>query len=155
MISWSGVKGKLKEVSGFKETTSRLALALSLGVGIGLSPLYGLHTLMSFIGGFVFKLNKVAIFAAPWIVNPLTIIPIYGTGTAFGAWILGYHKRYNIQEIDVGNSFMALKECGLPLFYSFMLGNMILSVIGVLLSYWLFHYIITKFRKEVGTSVFP
>jgi len=141
------IKNKVKEISGFKEETSNLALALSFGIAIGLSPLYGLHTLLSFVGGFVFKLNKVAVFGAPWIVNPFTFIPIYGSGTAFGAWFLGYHKTH-LKNIDFGDSFYTLKEMGLPLFKSFLLGNMIFAVLGGFLSYWFFLFIISKLRKE-------
>ncbi|MBU1626452.1 DUF2062 domain-containing protein [bacterium] len=143
---FSRVRAKLKQISRFNENTGKLALALSFGVGIGLSPFYGLHTLMSIVCGFLFKLNKVAILTTPWIVNPLTMVPIYGTGSALGAWMLGYHKTH-LQNFNLGNSFMSLGELGMPLFKSFMVGNMILSILGGVLSYWIFHYIITRLRR--------
>jgi uncharacterized protein len=146
------IKSNIKKIADFDDKTERLALALSVGIGIGLSPFYGLHTLMSAAAGFLFKLNKIAVFGAPWIVNPLTMIPIYGFGTAIGAWILGY-KHLNFYVSEEGGSFMTLLKSGLPLFKSFLLGNMVLSLLCGLLSYYVFYYVITRIREQKRRSL--
>jgi uncharacterized protein len=144
----SKFKTMLKKIAGLNEDTKKLSLSLSVGIAIGLSPFYGLHTLMSIAFGFLFKLNKVAVLASPWIVNPFTIVPIYGSGTAFGALILGYHKTH-LKDLNFGDSFIDLERLGVPFFKSFIVGNLIFSVVGGLLSYWIFFFIIKKLRRDI------
>ncbi len=51
--------------------TGRLAIAVGLGVFIGLTPFYGLHTLMALAGAWVLRLNVPVTILATQVANPL------------------------------------------------------------------------------------
>ncbi len=68
----------------------RTALAFSVGVFIAFSPLLGLHTILATLFAFLFRFNKVAIYAGTFVNNPfLTLVPIIVASYAVGAFILG------------------------------------------------------------------
>lgn len=67
----------------------KLALTCALGVFIGISPLIGLHTVMTFLFAWLFSLNVAALFAVSVIINnPWTMVPVYSVDHLFGAWFL-------------------------------------------------------------------
>jgi uncharacterized protein (DUF2062 family) len=66
----------------------RTALAFSVGVFIAFSPLLGLHTLLATLVAFLFRFNKLAIYAGTFVNNPLTLFPVVGASYAVGARML-------------------------------------------------------------------
>lgn len=73
----------------------RLAITFCLGVYIGISPLIGLHTILTFFCGWFFRLSIPALFAVSiFIHNPWTTIPIYALDHFFGVWL------FNLVGID-------------------------------------------------------
>jgi uncharacterized protein (DUF2062 family) len=68
----------------------RTALAFSVGVLIAFSPLLGLHTIPATALAFLFRFNKIAIYAGTFVNNPfLTLVPIILGSYAVGAFLLG------------------------------------------------------------------
>ncbi len=68
----------------------RTALAFSIGVFIAFSPFLGLHTITATLIAFLFRFNKIAIYAGTFINNPfLTLAPIIIASYALGAFALG------------------------------------------------------------------
>jgi uncharacterized protein (DUF2062 family) len=69
----------------------KLALTWALGVFIGISPLIGLHTLMTILFGWMFALSIPALFAVSVLINnPWTMILVYSIDHVFGAWFLNF-----------------------------------------------------------------
>lgn len=67
----------------------RTALAFSIGVFIAFSPFLGLHTITATLIAFLFRFNKIAIYAGTFINNPfLTLVPIIIASYALGALVL-------------------------------------------------------------------
>ena len=54
----------------------KVALAVGLGVFVGVSPLWGLHFALCVLLATAFRLNRVLVYAAANIGNPLTAAPI-------------------------------------------------------------------------------
>src|SRR5690242_1180134 len=70
------------------QSPHKLALTCALGVFIGISPLIGLHTVMTFVFAWVFSLNLAALFAVSILIhNPWTMVPVYSIDHFFGAWL--------------------------------------------------------------------
>lgn len=68
----------------------RTALAFSVGVFIAFSPFLGLHTVLATLLAFLFRFNKVAIYAGTFVNNPfLTLAPIVVASYSLGAFLLG------------------------------------------------------------------
>jgi uncharacterized protein (DUF2062 family) len=116
-----------------QESPQRTALAFALGVFIAFSPAYGLHTAMVVLCTWLFGLNFLALFTGALVNNPWTIIPILGATYWTGALLLGRTDMPNFDWQDL--SFNGIYQQVLPYAAPFMLGGLVLSVLGALLSY--------------------
>lgn len=70
------------------EEPSRLAAGMAVGVFIGITPFYGLHTLLALAAAFVFRLNKAATITGAWINLPWFAPFVYGFCLKLGEAIL-------------------------------------------------------------------
>ena len=67
----------LRRLLAIDDPPERTALAFSVGVFIAFSPFLGLHTIMATALAFLFRFNKIAIYAGTFINNPFfTLVPI-------------------------------------------------------------------------------
>jgi len=123
----------LRQVLHLQEPPQRTALAFALGVFIAFSPAYGLHTAMVVLCTWLFGLNFLALFTGALINNPWTIIPILGATYWTGALLLGRTDVPNFDWQDL--SFSGIYQQVLPYAVPFILGGLVLSVLGALLSY--------------------
>lgn len=140
----------LRQVLHLQESPQRTAVAFALGVFIAFSPAYGLHTAMVALCTWLFGLNFLALLAGAFINNPWTIIPILGATYWTGAVLLGRTDAPTFDWHDV--SFSGIYHQVLPYAGPFVLGGLVLSVIGALLSYPLAYFFFVKYRQ---TSVAP
>ena len=123
----------LRQVLHLQESPRRTALAFSLGVFIAFSPAYGLHTAIVVLCTWLFSLNFLAMLTGALINNPWTIIPILGATYWTGALLLGRTDVPNFDWQDM--SFSGIYQQVLPYAAPFVLGGLVLSVFGALLSY--------------------
>ena len=123
----------LRQVLHLQESPQRTALAFALGVFIGFTPAYGLHTAMVVLCTWLFGLNFLALLTGALINNPWTIIPILGATYWTGALLLGRTDVPNFDWQDV--SFSGIYQQVLPYAAPFILGALVLGVLGALLSY--------------------
>ena len=122
----------------------RTALAFSIGVFIAFSPFLGLHTVTATLVAFLFRFNKIAIYAGTFLNNPfLTLVPIIIASYAIGALLLGQPLRMPREGIELlkdphpltveyyrelfGHSWYVIKP--------FALGASVLSVVCSLAAY--------------------
>jgi uncharacterized protein len=82
---------------------------------------------------WLFGLNFLALFTGALINNPWTIIPILGATYWTGALLLGRTEVPSFDWQDM--SFTGIYEQVLPYAAPFLLGGLVLSVLGALLSY--------------------
>lgn len=66
---------------------TREAWAIGLGVFIGCSPLIGLHLAMAIGAGWLFGLNRLKLYLAANLVNPLILPAVLFTEVQSGAWL--------------------------------------------------------------------
>ncbi len=123
----------LRQMLHLQESPQRTALAFALGVFIAFSPAYGLHTAMVVLCTWLFRLNFLALFTGALVNNPWTIIPILGATYWTGALLLGRTDMPHFDWQDL--SFSGIYEQVLPYAAPFILGGLVLSVLGALLSY--------------------
>jgi uncharacterized protein (DUF2062 family) len=84
------LRSSLRRLLALDDPPERTALAFSVGVLIAFSPLLGLHTILATLVAFLFRFNKVAIYAGTLVNNPLlTLVPIILLSYAVGAVLLG------------------------------------------------------------------
>jgi uncharacterized protein (DUF2062 family) len=137
------LRDKIKLILGVKDTPHRISIAFALGIFIGMSPLFGIHTLLGLLVAYLFRLNKLTTIVGVYITNPWTIIPIYTFSTWVGAKCLGVDKL--LPDIDWGNiTFSALmKDLG-PLLMPFLLGTVIIGAFSSVISYIIIYHLVKK-----------
>src|SRR5262249_39111063 len=74
-------------------TPGKVAFAVGVGAFVGCSPLWGLHFALSVLVATLFRLNRMLVYAAANLSNPLTAPPLYfaeiqaGHRLLHGAWL--------------------------------------------------------------------
>src|SRR5919106_6852960 len=83
-------RANFRRLLAIDDPPERTALAFSIGVFIAFSPFLGLHTIAATLIAFLFRFNKIAIYAGTFLNNPfLTLVPIIIASYAIGAFVLG------------------------------------------------------------------
>jgi uncharacterized protein (DUF2062 family) len=70
LFSWRHLRERATHVLHLDEEPSRLAAGMAVGVFIGVTPFYGLHTLLALVAAYVFRLNKVVTITGAWLNLP-------------------------------------------------------------------------------------
>jgi uncharacterized protein len=137
-------RATLRRLLAIDDPPERTALAFSVGVFIAFSPFLGLHTIMATLIAFVFRFNKVAIYAGTFINNPfLTLVPIIVGSYAVGAFILGRPLKIPQEGIELlktprifsGEYYRLIFIQSRYIVEPFAVGGLILSVVCSLLAY--------------------
>ncbi len=117
-----------------EQSPHKLALTCALGVFIGISPLIGLHTVMTFLFAWLFSLNVAALFAVSVIINnPWTMVPVYSVDHLFGTWLFRFlyidYVQYDPVWLESCNVFLKNHTgiSGLSL-TAFLIGGNILAI---------------------------
>ena len=83
-------RATFRRLLAIDDPPERTALAFSIGVFIAFSPFLGLHTIAATLVAFLFRFNKIAIYAGTFLNNPfLTLVPIIVLSYGLGAFMLG------------------------------------------------------------------
>lgn len=124
-----------------EQSPHKLALTCALGVFIGISPLIGLHTVMTFLFAWLFSLNVAALFAVSvFINNPWTMVPVYSLDHLFGTWFFRFlHIDYvQCDPVWLESCNIFLKNhtgiSGLSL-TAFLVGGNILAIVVSIIVY--------------------
>lgn len=132
-IKKKGVKKFLAEdILGSNDSPRKKALSIALGLFIGLSPFWGLHTLLVLGLAFSFKLNKPIAFAFSNISLPPFIPFVLYLSVQTGVWITGEENFFSHENIM--ENLIALQGLKTYLIGSFVLAT-IVSVFSGLIGY--------------------
>lgn len=121
-----------EDILGSKDSPRKKAFSIALGFFIGLSPFWGLHTLLVFGLAFLFKLNKPIAFAFSNISLPPFIPFILYFSVQTGVWITGEENFFVLENIM--DNLVALKGLKTYLIGSFALATLV-SVLSGLIGY--------------------
>ncbi len=125
---------RIRLIFSVKDTPHRISIAFALGIFIGMSPLFGIHTLLGLAVAYVFRLNKLVTIVGVYVTNPWTIIPIYTFSTWVGARCLRINKI--LPDIDWRNITLGgLLNDFAPLLMPFIVGTVLISVLASVVSY--------------------
>lgn len=127
-VKKKGIKKFLAEdVLGSKDSPRKKAFSIALGIFVGLSPFWGLHTLLVLGTALLLKLNKPIAFAFSNISLPPFIPFILYASIQTGAWMLGEKQFFALD--DIADNLLALKGVK-----AYIIGSLTLAVIASLLS---------------------
>jgi uncharacterized protein (DUF2062 family)/2-polyprenyl-3-methyl-5-hydroxy-6-metoxy-1,4-benzoquinol methylase len=108
-------------------TPGKVGSGVGVGVFVGCSPVWGTHLPLSVLLATIFRLNRVIVYAAAYVCNPLTAVPI-----VFAEIQLGHHLLHG-EWIAV--TLAEVRSLGfLGIFADLMLGSVVLgAALGALL----------------------
>lgn len=116
----------LEDILGSTDSPSKKAFSIALGVFIGLSPFWGLHTLLVLFLGFLFKLNKPIAFAFSNVSLPPFIPFIILFSLHIGNWILGEQLSFSLANITSDFDFLTNLK-------TYVVGSLFLAISGALI----------------------
>jgi len=153
-------RAAFRRLLAIDDPPERTALAFSIGIFIAFCPFLGLHTIMATIVAFVFRFNKVAIYAGTFINNPLlTLVPIIIGSYAVGAFLLGRPLKIPDEglallknpRIFTGEYYRQIFVQSRYLVEPFALGGMVLSVVCSLVAYPITLRALRAYRSRKAT----
>jgi uncharacterized protein (DUF2062 family) len=151
------LRSTFRRLLALDDPPERTALAFSIGVFIAFSPLLGLHTILATSVAFLFRFNKVAIYAGTFINNPfLTLVPIIIASYAIGAFILGEPPRIPSEGIELlrnphlltADYYRQLFRESWQIVWPFTIGATLLSVVCSLIAYPVTLWLLRAHRRR-------
>lgn len=126
-----------------QEPPHKKAAAIALGIFVGISPFWGLHTLLVFSLAAVFRLNKVIAFLFSNIsIPPLIPVIVYASYQA-GALISGkgFDWDMKLHKFDTGTEvFMGL--------WQYILGSFALAIVMAFSLWIVFYFLFSVFNQK-------
>ncbi len=153
-------RAAFRRLLAIDDPPERTALAFSIGIFIAFCPFLGLHTIMATIVAFVFRFNKVAIYAGTFVNNPLlTLVPIIIGSYAVGAFLLGRPLKIPDEGLDLlknpriftGEYYRQIFVQSRYLVEPFALGGTVLSVVCSLVAYPITLRALRAYRSRKAT----
>lgn len=132
----------------------KIALSSAIGVYIAFSPFMGFHTLMAFVFAWALSLNiSIVLAVSMFINNPVSMVPVYGSGYVFGVWIVKWFgvdlMGGNPVWLSSFNTWIAESiGRGSISMYAFLCGGNILGIVGGLLAYPIIKYYAQIVQKQ-------
>jgi len=154
-------RSTFRRLLAIDDPPERTALAFSIGVFIAFCPFLGLHTILATFVAFVFRFNKIAIYAGTFINNPfLTLVPIIIGSYAIGAFILGRPLKIPDEGVEMlthpaifsGDYYRQIFIQSWSMIKPFAVGATVLSVVCSLLAYPLTLKALRAYRRRKITE---
>lgn len=117
-----------EDLLGIDDSPIKKAMSVALGIFIGISPLWGLHTILVVFLAVAFKLNKVIAFTFSNISLPPFIPFILIASLQVGNWIMGTEFNFSIDTI--GENFEFVKHLKTYIIGSFSLALFTAILLG-------------------------
>ena len=114
------------------DTPPKVAAGVAVGVFLGVFPTFGLGLVLAYILAIIFRINKAATLAGSLIMNPLTTPFFWALSAVLGGALIGSDRDILLKELYSGQIFKVLG----PAFYAYMLGNILISVVFAVISYF-------------------
>ncbi len=125
------------------DSPPKVAAGVAVGVFLGIFPTFGLGLVLAYVFAMIFRINKAAALAGSLIMNPLTTPFFWAISAILGGALIGTERDIILKELTTGNIFKALG----PAFYAYMLGNILISIVFAVASYFITLEIIRKHKK--------
>ena len=154
-------RSTFRRLLAIDDPPERTALAFSIGVFIAFCPFLGLHTILATFVAFIFRFNKIAIYAGTFINNPfLTLVPIIVASYAIGAFILGRPLKIPDEGVELlthpaifsGDYYRQIFIQSWSIIKPFAVGATVLSVVCSLLAYPLTLKALRAYRRRKITE---
>lgn len=118
-----------------------VATAFSIGLFVTYIPIPG-HMIMAVLSAIMLRANLPVAIALSWVVNPVTVLPMFGFAYSLGAYLLG------IPLSDLHFEWSVLKDIWMPLFLGCFICGSTLAITGNLGIRFYWRYSVAKAWKN-------
>jgi len=123
----------------------KLAWGMALGVFIGMTPTVPFHTALALILAPFLGISPVTAYLGIWVMNPVTIAPIYLTAYKAGQFLLFRGEPLTLPAtFDVQNTLELLWRGGLAL----QVGGVLIAILPAIISYFLTLWAFQRYRQH-------
>ncbi len=127
-----------KQIIEDKPTPHEIALGFAIGTAIAILPTFGLGAIIGIFIAFIYKkINKVSLFFSFAIWNPFLLAPLTGLSYTIGYFIL--------KETSISIFKFELLD---KLFFRYIIGNLILTSILTVASYFIILHLSKEYFKK-------
>jgi uncharacterized protein (DUF2062 family) len=124
-------------------TPHQVGLGFAIGVVLGVFPSFGLGVPAAILLSLIFRINKAATLVGVFIMNPLTLIPIWTMSAFIGGLITGADYRIILEQARNGELFRSLSYST----YVYIIGNVTLASALAVSSYALIRGVVGRYHK--------
>ena len=151
------LKERLSRLFKLNNSPREIALGVAIGVFIGITPLYGLHTVMVIGVALVIKrVNKIAMLLGTSISTTPTVPFITWAGYSLGRFMLGDQYpplRWDLFKNVFHQGLWELYQIILALYYPLFLGSVVMGSLLALIFYFLVFWTASLWKKRSSFSV--
>ena len=123
----------------------KLAWGMALGVFIGVTPTVPFHTVAVLVLAPILRISPVTAYMGIWIMNPVTIAPLYVAAYKVGKFLLFRGGPLCLPATyDLQNTLDLLWRGGLAL----QVGGVIIAVPPAIISYFLTLWAVERYRQQ-------
>ena len=145
-MAYTYLRERVRSIFQLNDPAPKLALAFALGVFVAFSPTMGLHTLSCIVFAWIFRVKVLVVLTGSFIMNPWTLVPLYSFCLWVGIKLTGSTivlPQIAWSGLEIMDVFVILK----PYLWPFVAGTLFVGSIAAVVSYFLFAWAITRFRK--------
>lgn len=115
-----------------------IALALALGVWIGISPLWGLHTILAISLSVLFRLNTPAVLLGTMVSNPWLAPLIILVSLELGVFLTRNDTPLlSLEQVRRLLSSPSWETAYREILLPYIVGSLLLSTAAALLTFWI------------------
>jgi uncharacterized protein (DUF2062 family) len=145
MWSVEQLKARLKEMLSARSSAHEVALGFTIGTFISILPTPGFNLLLGALVVAVYRhVNKLAVFGAMALYNPLVIIPFYWASYKVGGLIFGLDPVIHYDGVVISEAYDFTRR--------YLVGNLIVAVITSMVTYPLIREIVHLRRSRASQS---
>ena len=131
------------------QSPRRISFSVAVGVFWGVTPFWGLHTLLAVLSAFLLRLNTPAVLFGTLVSNPWFAPFLIFVSLEFGSWILYQEGALlSLKEIrglvQAPNWPSVYREILLPYFW----GSLSLSFLLAFCSFWICWWVARAYRAS-------
>jgi uncharacterized protein (DUF2062 family) len=127
----------------------RAALGFANGVLIGFSPLLGFHTILAVFFASLFRWNKISAALGVWVCNPFTAPFIFSLDYLVGSRIFKMEGMAGVPDEIPARLITRMLHDVPEVFFSILVGGLILGLPAAVLSYYISYPLITKYQVGI------
>lgn len=140
------LKERLKAALSGRSSDHEIALGFSVGTAISILPTPGFNILLgAFFIAVYPRVNKLAVFGAMAVYNPIVMIPFYWASYQLGALLFGGDPVVNYDIVILDQAFEFTRR--------YLVGNVIVTAVTSAVTYPFVHKIVQLRRSRTNQGV--